>query len=44
LCIVAPEGDDAEARALASSVGARIATVGEPTDVPGALVEVLDRS
>jgi Mg-chelatase subunit ChlD len=44
LCIVAPEGDDAEARALASSVGARITTVAEPTDVPGALSEVLDRN
>jgi Mg-chelatase subunit ChlD len=44
LCIVAPEGDDAEARVLASSVGARITTVAEPTDVPGALGEVLDRN
>jgi Mg-chelatase subunit ChlD len=44
LCIVAPEGDDAEARVLAASVGARIATVAEPTDVPSALSEVLDRN
>ena len=44
LCIVAPEGDDAEARMLASSVGARIATVAEPTDVPSALTQVLDRN
>jgi uncharacterized protein with von Willebrand factor type A (vWA) domain len=44
LCIVAPEGDDVEARALASSVGARIATVAEPSEVPAALVEVLDRN
>lgn len=44
LCIVAPEGDDAEARALAASVGARIATVSEPTDVPAALAAVLDRN
>ncbi|MEY3641265.1 MAG: hypothetical protein RLZZ199_1070 [Actinomycetota bacterium] len=44
LCIVAPEGDDAEARAFASNVGARIATVAEPTDVPAALTEVLDRN
>ncbi|MBM3730436.1 MAG: VWA domain-containing protein [Actinobacteria bacterium] len=44
LCIVAPEGDDAEARTLAASVGARIATVAEPTDVPVALCEVLDRN
>jgi Mg-chelatase subunit ChlD len=44
LCIVAPEGDDAEARVLAASVGARIATVAEPTDVPSALSDVLDRN
>ena len=44
LCIVAPEGDDAEARALAANVGARIATVAEPTDVPVALAAVLDRN
>lgn len=44
LCIVAPEGDDAEARTLAANVGARIATVAEPTDVPAALTEVLDRN
>lgn len=44
LCIVAPEGDDAEARTLASSVGARITTVSEPTDVPSALTVVLDRN
>jgi Mg-chelatase subunit ChlD len=44
LCIVAPEGDDAEARTLAANLGARIATVAEPTDVPAALTEVLDRN
>lgn len=44
LCIVAPEGDDAEARVLAANVGARITTVAEPTDVPRALSEVLDRN
>lgn len=44
LCIVAPDGDDAEARALAASVGARIATVAEPTEIPAALVAVLDRN
>ena len=43
LCIVAPLGDDTEARALAGRVGAHIATVGEPSEVPAALVEVLDR-
>jgi len=42
LCIVAPEGDDAEARTLAANIGARIATVAEPTDIPAALTEVLD--
>jgi Mg-chelatase subunit ChlD len=43
LCIVAPEGDDAEARALAAKVGEKVATVGEPSHVPAALVEVLER-
>lgn len=43
LCIIAPEGDDAEARTLAGDVGARIATVSGPSMVPSALLEVLER-
>jgi len=39
--ILAPAGDDAEARALASSVGARLATIDGPSDVPSALQSVL---
>ena len=39
--ILAPAGDDAEARVLAGQVGARLAVIDGPTDVPGALREVL---
>jgi len=39
--ILAPAGDDVEARALAMSVGARLATVDGPSDVPTALQTVL---
>ncbi|MEY2610752.1 MAG: hypothetical protein RLZZ128_1401, partial [Actinomycetota bacterium] len=39
--ILAPAGDDAEARVLAAQVGARLAVIDGPTDVPGALREVL---
>ena len=39
--IVAPAGDDAEARALASRIGARITTVEGPSDVPAAIQTVL---
>ncbi|MDQ3738236.1 MAG: VWA domain-containing protein [Actinomycetota bacterium] len=41
LVIVAPEHDDIEAGALAGAVGARLATVGGPSDVPGALDTLL---
>lgn len=37
LAIVAPEHDDAQARALAGAVGARAVTVAGPSDVPAAL-------
>lgn len=37
LVIVAPEQDDAEAMTLATAVGARVATVGGPFDVPAAI-------
>jgi len=39
--ILAPAGDDAEARVLARQVGARVAVIDGPTDVPRALREVL---
>lgn len=39
--ILAPAGDDAEARLLASRLGARIAVVDGPTDIPAALHSVL---
>jgi len=39
--ILAPAGDDAEARVLAAAVGARLATVDGPSDVPSALQSVL---
>ena len=42
LVIVAPDGDDAEARELAGSVGARCATVAGPSDVPAAFTNLLD--
>lgn len=41
LVILAPAGDDAEARSLAGEVGARIAVVEGPSDVPAALQFVL---
>jgi len=39
--ILAPLGDDAEARVLASQVGARIACIDGPSDIPSALQTVL---
>ena len=42
LCIVAPEGDSEEAEALAAAVGARLATVGGPSQVASALARVLN--
>lgn len=41
LCIVAPEGDDAEARKLAYDTGARLVTVSGPSQVADALTRVL---
>ncbi|MFV0307192.1 MAG: vWA domain-containing protein [Desertimonas sp.] len=41
VAIIAPLGDDAEARALANEIGARVATIDGPTDVPGAIAELL---
>lgn len=42
LVIVAPESDDAEARELATLVGARLTTVSGPSDAAAALARVLD--
>lgn len=39
--IIAPAEDDLEARALAAQIGARVATVAGPSDVPAALQSVL---
>lgn len=44
LVIIAPEGDDAEARELAGRAGARLATVSGPSEVPAALASLLDPS
>jgi len=41
LVIVAPDGDDADARDLADRTGARITTVTGPSDIPAALARVL---
>jgi Mg-chelatase subunit ChlD len=41
LCIVAPAADAEEARVLAASLGARLATVDGPSDIPAALAAVL---
>ncbi|MEI8322149.1 MAG: VWA domain-containing protein [Actinomycetes bacterium] len=43
LVVIAPADDDVEARAFALRVGARITSVNGPTDIPGALAQVLDR-
>jgi len=43
LWIVAPEGDSADAEALAARVGARLTTVAGPADIPAALARLLDQ-
>ncbi|MEL6890989.1 MAG: vWA domain-containing protein [Actinomycetota bacterium] len=42
LVIVAPDGEDDEAREFAAAVGARIGTVAGPSDIVNALTDVLD--
>lgn len=42
LVILAPAGDDAEARRLAAAVGARVTTVAGPSEVAEALARALD--
>jgi Mg-chelatase subunit ChlD len=41
LVIIAPDGDDEEARAFANSVGARITTIAGPSEIPAALARLL---
>lgn len=42
LVVLAPAGDDVEARALAAAVGAPVAAYGGPSTIPDALADVLD--
>jgi Mg-chelatase subunit ChlD len=41
LVIIAPDGDSEDAEALAGQVGARVATVAGPSEIPAALLSVL---
>jgi Mg-chelatase subunit ChlD len=43
LCILAPADDDADAIEFAKSVGARIASIDGPSEIPAALLRVLDK-
>lgn len=43
LVVLAPEGDDADARRLAATVGARCATYAGPSSIVAAVASVLDR-
>ncbi len=43
LCIIAPDGDDEEARAFAARVGARIDVVSGPSEIPAVMARLLDR-
>ena len=43
LCIVAPTEDLEDAEAFARSVGAAVAVVDEPSDIPAAFLQVLER-
>jgi hypothetical protein len=42
--VIAPDGDADEARAFASRTGARLTTVGGPSDVAEAITRALDRA
>lgn len=42
LCILAPADDDADAIEFARSVGARVASIEGPSEIPAALLRVLD--
>lgn len=41
VCIVAPAGDDEEARRLAAEIGARVVAVAGPSELPEALAQLL---
>ena len=43
LCVIAPTDDSEDAEDFARRVGATLATVEEPTDIPAAFLRVLDR-
>jgi Mg-chelatase subunit ChlD len=43
LCVIAPADDAEDAETFARQIGARWAVVGEPTDIPDAFGQVLDR-
>ena len=43
LCVIAPTDDAEDAEDFARSVGAQLATVEEPTDIPSAFLQVLER-
>ena len=43
LCVIAPTGDADDAADFARRVGATLATVNEPTDIPSAFLRVLER-
>jgi hypothetical protein len=42
LVIIAPAGDDEEARRLAAAVGARCASIAGPSEIPEALARALE--
>ncbi len=42
LVILAPDGDDKDARQLGIAIGARVTTVGGPSDIPDAFARVFD--
>jgi peptide subunit release factor 1 (eRF1) len=43
LCVIAPTDDADDAADFAKAVGAQLATVEEPTDIPAAFLKVLER-
>ena len=43
LCVIAPTDDVDDAAEFAKAVGAQLATVDEPTDIPAAFLKVLER-
>ena len=43
LCVIAPTDDVDDAAEFAKAVGAQLATVDEPSDIPAAFLKVLER-